>query len=456
MNETIYRAGSLNITKSMRCLNVFRYLFMFKMKLNKPISIFAILVIATYSQAALAQTGKFKVLRTWTDSTGQYKLNARLVSVREEQVELKTDSGEEKKLPIGRLSKKDREHVLDYSSALFAELKSKVRETVFAKDALQIFLDYDSKGMISSGNRVYVDSQLALLKEMALDNAILLNNDYIPFEDLAAIKANSLKDVNDWIETVADNGRAKKDQKLIKKGIAEDPTSLEGSIILGIWLEVALADHAGAQRHLERAVDKADRYAVIASNIDRQNRQIALNNLAVSYAKDKKTSKAIKTWNKVVGVANSDVPDAVPSNVANLDRLLASNNSPIIADIDDRKSLRKLAAKAGAQNDYSGWSIMVPETVNSVDFAIDQRFATVDQERILDERCINCDGSTKVFCPVKTCKKGGIKVPVIGPKYFAGEYIGDGIVDWTFKKCSNCSGVGVVICPCCSGRGVQD
>ncbi len=158
----------------------------------------------------------------------------------------------------------------------------------------------------------------------------------------------------------------------------------------------------------------------------------------------------------MLDVGTSDLPGAVPANVGNLDRMLASNRSPISADIDDGKSLRKLAAQTGAISNFSGWQIMVPETINSVDFAIDRRFAAVDEKLIVDKRCINCDGSTRVFCPVKTCKKGGIKVPVIGPKYFAGEYIGDGIVDWTFKKCGNCGGKGVVTCPCCTGRGVQD
>ncbi len=235
----------------------------------KTVCLFGILVVFILNQSVLGQSGKFKVLRTWTDSTGQFKLKARLVSVKEGQVTLETEDGILKDLPVDRLSKVDKNLVREHAVMLFTELKGKVRETVFAKDALQIFQEYDSKGLISAENRVYVDSQLAFLKKKSFDNAILINNDYVPFVDLDAIKASSLKNVNDWIETVADDGRAKKDQKLIKKGIADDPTSLEGSIILGIWLEVALADHSGAQRHLERVVDKAERYAVIANDVDR-------------------------------------------------------------------------------------------------------------------------------------------------------------------------------------------
>ncbi len=48
-------------------------------------------------------------LRTWTDSTGQHKVEARFVSVTDGKVILKTDKGREIKLPLDRLSEDDRD-----------------------------------------------------------------------------------------------------------------------------------------------------------------------------------------------------------------------------------------------------------------------------------------------------------------------------------------------------------
>lgn len=52
-----------------------------------------------------------QTLRTWTDSSGQHKVEARFVSVDETKVTLKTDAGREISLPLKRLSDEDRELV---------------------------------------------------------------------------------------------------------------------------------------------------------------------------------------------------------------------------------------------------------------------------------------------------------------------------------------------------------
>jgi hypothetical protein len=50
-----------------------------------------------------------QVLRTWTDVTGKYKIEARYVSRTEDQVTIKTDAGREIKMPIDKLKESDRD-----------------------------------------------------------------------------------------------------------------------------------------------------------------------------------------------------------------------------------------------------------------------------------------------------------------------------------------------------------
>lgn len=52
-----------------------------------------------------------KTLRTWTDSTGQHKVEARFVRIEDDAVMLKTDAGREIRLPLARLCDEDRELV---------------------------------------------------------------------------------------------------------------------------------------------------------------------------------------------------------------------------------------------------------------------------------------------------------------------------------------------------------
>ena len=49
-----------------------------------------------------------KTLRTWTDSTGKYKIEAWYVRRTAKQVYLKTDAGRELNMPIEKLSDEDR------------------------------------------------------------------------------------------------------------------------------------------------------------------------------------------------------------------------------------------------------------------------------------------------------------------------------------------------------------
>lgn len=54
-----------------------------------------------------------KKLRTWTDSTGEFKVEARFVSKNGDKVTIKTDSGREITLPLKRLSDEDQELLAD-------------------------------------------------------------------------------------------------------------------------------------------------------------------------------------------------------------------------------------------------------------------------------------------------------------------------------------------------------
>ncbi|MCS7469932.1 SHD1 domain-containing protein [Stieleria sp. ICT_E10.1] len=66
-------------------------------------------VTFTVCIALLVSPGRADEPRTWTDSTGKFRVTASLIQVQDEVVFLKTDTGKTLKIPVARLSQADRD-----------------------------------------------------------------------------------------------------------------------------------------------------------------------------------------------------------------------------------------------------------------------------------------------------------------------------------------------------------
>ena len=72
--------------------------------------------------------------RTWKDSTGKFSVEAKLLSIQDGQVVLKTTAGKEIKIPLERLSQEDRLFAEEYQAeASSAAKKSPAASTVDSK-----------------------------------------------------------------------------------------------------------------------------------------------------------------------------------------------------------------------------------------------------------------------------------------------------------------------------------
>ena len=65
--------------------------------------------IAKISNSDLTASELAKKKRTWTDSSGQHKIQANFVSKTESDVTLRLEDGEQKTVPLDKLSEADRE-----------------------------------------------------------------------------------------------------------------------------------------------------------------------------------------------------------------------------------------------------------------------------------------------------------------------------------------------------------
>lgn len=85
----------------------------------KPTDRMAIcMVIATAFLFLLLNTQAEEELRTWTDNTGKFTFQGTYVQSRGSQVMLKREDGQLQRVPLSRLSAKDREYIASLSSGL--------------------------------------------------------------------------------------------------------------------------------------------------------------------------------------------------------------------------------------------------------------------------------------------------------------------------------------------------
>jgi hypothetical protein len=83
---------------------------------TKPSQTAATAVARTEGAITAAGAADSPSLRSWTDATGQHRIEAELVAVKQGWVRLKRASGEAVSLPIARLSKPDQDYVAQWQA----------------------------------------------------------------------------------------------------------------------------------------------------------------------------------------------------------------------------------------------------------------------------------------------------------------------------------------------------
>ena len=76
------------------------------------------LVLVAALSLAIATASRGEDLRTWTDSTGQFDLQAKFVSIEDGMVNLVRENGAKMKIALDKLSRADQEYVAGLISAV--------------------------------------------------------------------------------------------------------------------------------------------------------------------------------------------------------------------------------------------------------------------------------------------------------------------------------------------------
>lgn len=413
--------------------------------------------LSTFDTAvALAQTSKYEKERLWSEKTGQFTVRATIVAGNRKTIKLKKSSDESiVSVPVNRLCDADREFVEKYCEYVFKNLKRDVEQSLFASEALKHYQDFQARGFVDSSNRLYVESKIEAIEEAGTDDLVIVGQRMLPVAELPKLKAETQATIEQWLSL-----RSGEDLSELHEANNSNPTSLEAAILLSLWLEVHHAKHPAAQRRLDDAVKRGKRYLPIATPADKTNLSAAINNLAVSYARDDKVAKAIRVWAGIPSALAQSMPAALQHNFSKTVRMISSKRHGLReADRDINRKLEALSLKSNGSG-LGGWRLVCPvnqegESINKLGFFLADRTAQhISGDLIEDTRCVKCSGTDTLPCNNHLCIKGRITEETMVPVILNRRVVGYKPGPHKYHKCPTCRGDGLVRCPFCD-RGMQ-
>lgn len=429
-----------------------------------------LIVVALFSVCAVettsAQVSRFDKVREWSDASGKFKKQARIVSASTTEVVLEITDGEIVTIPLKGLSATDQEFAIAFRERIFSDLKKQSGNSLFASEALRLFRAFETKGYVDSDNRKFVEAKIAELEKQSAVDAVLLPDGYLPKGEIPAKKESSKQLVDQWFKK-STLKRLEGGQKLLREAIQSDPTSLDAAIVLAMYYEIYELDSAAAQRYLNAAVKRGTRYAPISLDSDKTNLLAAMNNLAVSYATNQQVAKAKRIWEQANEASEGELPIAAKHNIARTNRMI---NVEARAGLNSTKSIRKSFGEfaegvSALENEIGGWQLMFSvdtggDIRNELEFLLsDKNLQQISESVIQNKRCVKCAGTSYLRCQSKLCTNGKVKKEVIVNRTLTTtdgtvKNIGRGVrID--LVDCPICTGTSKVDCPCCEG-GIQD
>ena len=225
----------------------------------------------------------------------------------------------------------------------------------------------------------------------------------------------------------------KEGAKRLKQTATLDPNDLRANFWLGLFSEVLERRHLVACSYLHKCL-KVDSTHVPT-----------LNNLAVAEIRARRFDRAIRHFQEAV-----DATSSAPELIHNVTKFqMEVNNKRIRLGKTVAKKLaavHSLVQSSGATfNRRKGWLFI----------GLPGRNLKLLKVSLEDRRCLTCDGSAFLKCPVRECKRGLVRVrerKKVGTNRKTGAAIYNFVI--TRKKCKTCTGKSAVACPHCK-RGVD-
>lgn len=307
-------------------------------------------------------------LRTWSDSTGNYSIQASLDRVAGDVVYLKSEAGKELSISIAQLGEADRAFLaglndaserpaIEASMKTIADLKAAVERQRLAAEVLQLYRQFISAAGVATGDLAAAKEDLPRWEGLAAKNAKRYGDTWSSDEEIVAMQAEASKLMIQAMHLI-DVGNDEIARQTLLKASKADPEGVQADFTLGLLHALVGGHPEEARKHFLVCIRRLDAVGERRTSLQNSHLAAAMNNAAIAEVRMRSTGAALKRWRTVVEAGV--VP---PELIQNLGRFsdLAADDFFVKASPATSKAISELYAAAASAhtsrpyNAHVGW-----------------------------------------------------------------------------------------------------
>jgi S1-C subfamily serine protease len=352
-------------------------------------SILALLFTGTISYAGES--------RTWTDTTGKYRIEAELISADANFATLKKADGSQIRVPVDKLSSGDRALIASLRTGTAApepngggdagqvltydDLQRLIRgqrEAVVVASLIEGFLESNE---IAEHEKELARDELPKWQQRADENAVRVVNKWITPDEFRQMKEDEIRLIKEAHRLIDIKSDELAKEKFLDASQA-NPQSVRADFYLGLLNALVAHHRPDANKHFRKCIGRLLRDDDLLTGSRRANLVAALNNLAIIQVRLHHYDTALSLWRQAI-----DMAPFTPELVQNLGLMakLAQTATYVSIPKGTRDSAANLYAKVTVDNnlarfdDRVGWLVIpyIDTLDGSMDESGDEEMVTV-------------------------------------------------------------------------------
>jgi hypothetical protein len=437
--------------------------------------------------------------REWSDSTGGYKIVARIVDADDTSVTLKKTDGSVVTVPLDRLSSESKAFAVDFlikkrmvesrppvdaenqeidasnakegseseetisSSRIldpqslndFAAVKKVEQQLLYAAKIFEAYERLLKNPDLDGLNKEQSQRRMQEVAPFVKSNAVYVKGQFLTASEISQNDEKAERLIAESFEH-ARKGDEKKWIRSLNDAANVNPVSPHANFIMGLGQAIELRNYDTAARQFKQAIERADTFEPLLNNAGPKIKNAALNNIAIATFRNNETSLSCRYWRQIENADNSEQA-AYRRNIL---------HAAVYLHAAERKTINYLtypskAGLKGYQEVLDSFSISKQEIASHreqgwlyVGYTPHREGITPLDETVIklkDVACLHCQGRN--FVPCGRCVNGTVGKSKIEIVELPGDRRTTREVKWT-EPCVPCNGSGVVECKICI-KGVE-
>lgn len=303
-------------------------------------------------------------LRTWTDATGKFKVEAALVRVEDGSAVLKKTDGKELRVPIDRLSDGDQRFLESLElfappAALVESLEKQAASLRTASEAVLLYNKLKSDKTLAA-HLHHLESRRKHWEGLAKEKYLRMGDKWVSLEEAKKLEDEEKQLIDEAMRLIDVNSLELAGERL-RKASQANPQSIKADFFIGLVLSLGLGQPAEAQKYFQACVQRKQKYQAFLSDSERANLVAALNNVAIVKARQAEYRAALTAWKQALEIGTPT--KELIQNLGKMGALATSHPhlkvSPGIArEASELYSKAAVASGASKYEEGTGWLFM--------------------------------------------------------------------------------------------------